>query len=390
MSKKTILIFTGGGLAPALNPTLYGAITQAKKQGFKILGGMYGWASLLDNGQIVDLTKLNLEPIKNIGGTFLRSSRTNPFKIKDGLLQLEGKIKEYKIDYLIAIGGDDTLGAALKLFKNRGIKIVGIPKTIDNDLSGTYWTPGFPSAAYDLINFCREIREDAAYTLSRIFIIETLGGQAGWLTAASIYGQADIILPPEKKVSLKKLLKILDQRYQKNGNFATVVISKEVNFIPPLESYRDEQKDDSFGVKRREFVCLSLREKIKQALGVDTRALYPGNFLETGRPIKLDRDFAIKLGQKAIELIKKEKFGSIACLKRPNWKKKKIIVDSAPLDQVVGKGKYRNLDETYFDFNNFLPKKKFLDYMEPILGKYKPNKKNVYLQLLPQLKKYVS
>ena len=172
MTKKTILVFNGGGLAPALNPTLYGVITKAKKQGFKILGGMYGWASLLDNGRIVDLTKLNIEPIKNIGGTFLRSSRTNPFNVKDGVTQLKDKIKEHKIDYLVAIGGNDTMGAAERLFREENLPIIGIPKTIDNDLPETYFTPGFPSAAFYFSSYVKEIREDAAYALSRIYIIE--------------------------------------------------------------------------------------------------------------------------------------------------------------------------------------------------------------------------
>src|SRR3989338_5779867 len=180
MNKKTVLIFTGGGLAPALNPTLYGAITRARKEGFRILGGLYGWACLGANGKTIDLTKIDLEIIKKNGGTFLRSSPTHPFNSKNGLAELKKRIKKLKIDYIIAIGGDDTLGAAYKLHQQSIIPIDGAPKIIDNDLPETYWSPGFPSAAYYFSQFVKEIREDAAYALSRFFIVEALTAKAGW------------------------------------------------------------------------------------------------------------------------------------------------------------------------------------------------------------------
>ena len=144
---KTIFLLTSGGLAPALNATLYGVIKAARKQGWKILGGLNGWSSLVQNGRIIDLTNLKIECLKNRGGTFLKSSRTNPFKVQNGINLLHQKIKQHKINALVAIGGDDTLGAAQKLAQEEGLPIVGLPKTIDNDLTGTYWTPGYPSAA---------------------------------------------------------------------------------------------------------------------------------------------------------------------------------------------------------------------------------------------------
>ena len=380
MTKKTILVFNGGGLAPALNPTLYGVITKAKKQGFRILGGMYGWASLLDNGRVIDLTKLNIEPIKNIGGTFLRSSRTNPFNVKDGITQLKDKIKEHKIDYLVAIGGNDTMGAAEKLFREHNLPIIGIPKTIDNDLPETYFTPGFPSAAFYFSSYVKEIREDAAYALSRIYIIEAMGQDAGWLVAAGVYGGADIIVPPEKKIKVEKILDIVEKKYAENGYFAVIALSEQAKFDQPIEGIAQDQKD-SFNVSRKSFTSLPLRNLIKEKLGIDCKALVPGNYWESGQPIEIDKIFAIKLGQKSIDLIKKERFGEMTCLKK---KGKKIVVDSVALKKVFAKEKIKKLGADMFDFDNLKPKKKFLNYLESILGKPK-NQNNGYYQLIKKI-----
>jgi 6-phosphofructokinase 1 len=384
LSNKKILVFTGGGLAPALNPTLYGVITAARKEGAQILGGLFGWASLLRNGRIINLDKLNINALKNVGGTFLRSSRTNPLSLPNGLEQVKEKIKELKIDAVVAIGGNDTLTAAHKLAE-AGLPIVGVPKTIDNDLSETYFTPGFPSAANYLANFTKEIKEDAAYALSRIFIIEAMGMEAGWLTLSSIYGHADVILPPEWQFNFNDVLKTISERYEKNGNYAVVVIAQEAHFDEAIEARAENQIGEQYGHVRKSFICLSLKDRIKKELGIDTKALYPGNFLETGKSSALDRDLAIKLGRKAIELIKKEQYGFMANIIRPNNKTTTLKISSISLDKVIGEKNYRKLPDDYFDREKFLPTKKFLDYMEPILGKYKP-KEDAYTKLIKKIK----
>lgn len=385
MSKKTILIFTGGGLAPALNPTLYGAVTAAQKAGFKILGGLFGWACLLDNGRIVDLTNFNLAAVKNIGGTFLRSSRTNPFNVERGVDQIKGKIKEYKIDCIIAIGGNDTMGAADKLFNQEKINIVGIPKTIDNDLPETYFTPGFPSAAYYYSSYIKEIRQDAAYALSRIYIIEAMGQDAGWLVASGIYGDADIIIPPEKEIKVENLLNLVKERYEQNGYFAVIAVAEQAKFDQPIQGIAQDQSD-SFGVKRSQFISIPLRDLIREKLGINAKALIPGNYLETGRPIKIDQECAIKLGKESINLVRKGKIGHMAKLERTG---KKIIVSNILLKKIFAKQKEKVLNEKFFDWQILQPTQAYLDYMEPILGKYQPQKKDKYNQLLGQMKKYV-
>jgi len=380
MKNKTILVFTGGGLAPALNSTLYGIISSAKKNNIKILGGMFGWASLLNKGKIIDLSNINISAIKNIGGTFLRSSRFNPLIYKDGLKQVQKQIKKYNIDYIIAIGGNDTMGAAFKLFQE-GIPIIGVPKTIDNDLSKTYWSPGFPSAAHYLANFAMEIKKDAAYALSRIYIIESLGQDAGWLSAAASYGHADVIIPPEKEIDLNKVLKTIKFKYKDNGNYATVIIAQEVKFKQKLLRL-DNDQSDHYKTKRSSYVCLALREKIKKYMkDVTVKALYPGNYLQSGYPIDIDKEFAIKLGKEAIKLVKKKASGKMVCLKR---KKDKIIISNTDLDKAI---KHQALPDDYFDWEKFRVTKKYLNYMEPILGKYKRISHDPYYKIIKKINK---
>ena len=380
---KTLFVFTGGGLAPALNPTLYGVISQARAKGWRVLGGLYGWQSLLHNGHHVDLTNLDIESLKNNGGTILRSSRANPFATPQGPDAVREKIKELGVDAIVAIGGDDTLGAAAKL-ANQNLPIVGIPKTVDNDLPGTYFTPGFPSAAYYLASFTDEIKRDAAYALARIFIIEAPGMKAGWLSCAGALGGADIILPPEWQISWTHFLKLLLQRYKENGNFATVVVSQEVNFDTEIIHFNDQQIGDEHGHKRQSFICVTLRDKIRTELGIDAKALYPGNYVESGKPIALDRGLAIQLGNKAVELLDSNTFGHMACITRPNSLTNELTINSIPLQEIITK-KYHPMDADMFDTQNLLPTPKFYEYMQPLTNDFPKIEQDDYTKLMRKI-----
>lgn len=379
---KKILVFTGGGLAPALNATLYGVITSAKKNGWEVWGGLFGWASLLPGGKQINLTNVDIEPIREHGGTFLRSSRTNPLAQENVVEIIKKKIAELEIDAIVAIGGDDTLGAAKKLAE-AGLPIIGIPKTIDNDLPGTYFTPGFPSAAHYLADFTRQIKEDAAYSLSRIFVIESLGMKAGWLAASAIYGGADVIIPPEWEFDIDKILDLIKKRYQENGNYAVVVISQEAKFKQSIFVKNDLQTDE-FGHTRQEYIALGLRQHITEKLGINTKALYPGNYLESDQPIAIDRDLAIALGEKALKLIENKEYGEMVCITRPDEKVNNLGVGTISLQEIVRNQKIKTLPEEYFDKETMLPTQKFLDYMEPILGKY-TTKDDEYTRLTKQI-----
>lgn len=360
LKNKKILVFTGGGLSPSLNPTLYGVINEAKKRKAKICGGFFGWHCLTNEGEVINLNNFKEEKIKDSGGTFLRSSRTNPYKFKDGFLELKKNIKEKSIDCIVAIGGNDTLGAAYKIFKEREIPIVGVPKTIDNDLSVTYFTPGFISAAHKLINFTREIKNDAAQALSRIFIVESLGEKAGWLAAAGYLGGADLVIPPEKYIDVDRVVKLVKLKYKKNNNFAVIVMAKEAQLGNKIKGLIDDQKDD-YGVARHELTCWGLKKEIKKRLGFDTKILMPGNWLQSGQAVPLEKKLSIALGRRAVKLLAEDKVGWSSIIKKRGYK---LTVGEAPLKEIHKK---RLLDEKMFDFKKLVPTKVYLNYLKPIL-----------------------
>lgn len=390
MMPKTILVFNGGGLSPALNSLLYGVIKEAQSRQWKIWGGLMGWASLLEDGVLIDLTNFDIEKIKDAGGTFLRSSRTNPLKVPNGLGQIKEKIKKHNIQAMAVIGGDDTLGTAYLLYDQLDIPIVGIPKTIDNDLSETYWTPGFPSAAFNFADFVRRVKIHAAYTLSRIFIVEAPGFKSGWLTACGAYGLADVILPPEKMVSSQRVVERVAESYFKNGNYAVVAISQYARFDKPIIGMADDQNDqyhDQTG--RNYFIGLSFTDFLKSELRLDVRSLHPGNYIESADPIKIDRDYANLLGQKAVSVLEEGKTGLAVCLKRPDKIKLDLQIETCSLEDMVGRGRYHFLPEIKFDFENFQVKPEFFNYMEPILGKNPASIKDTYLELQKEINELI-
>lgn len=374
-----ILVFTGGGLSPALNSLLYGVIIAAQKNEWQIWGGAHGWRSLLEDNLLIDLTDFDAEKIKNQTGNLLRSSRVNPFKVGGGVAQIKKKIQEQNFDAVVAIGGDDTLGAAQKLAQEEGLPIVGLPKTIDNDLSGTYWTPGYPSAAATFADYLKKIKMHAAYNLSRIFVVEALGYDAGWLAAAGIYGLADVIVPAERETDWPKFLELTKKRYRANGNYALVVVAQHARFstksglrphpseLPLIEGLTDNQADQ-FGAKRTFFVCTALADAVKKELNIETRALYPGNYLEAADILPLEYRLSVEMGQKAVDLIKDKKIGFAAVLVRPDPKSLDIAVTECDLAKMTGENNYRRLPDEFFNFEELTVTQKYLDYMEPALG----------------------
>ncbi|PIS05152.1 MAG: hypothetical protein COT81_02620 [Candidatus Buchananbacteria bacterium CG10_big_fil_rev_8_21_14_0_10_42_9] len=360
---KNILVLNGGGLSPSLNPTLYGVASRAKKLHYKIFGGIGGWASLVQHGEIIDLTKLNIEIIKNRGGALLRSSRTNPIKIPGGIDLLKEKIKKYQLDGLIAIGGDDTLMAAAKLHKDYQLPVIGLPKTVDNDLPLTYFAPGFPTAAFYAAKLAAETKQDSAYTYSRVYIIEMYGAMSGWLTCAAALGGADIIIPPEWQFDLGQIISLVKKKYEANGNYCVIAVSKETR-IKGING-RPEQQPDGFGNIRNEYVSLALQERIQSQLGLTTKIIIPMNYLQSGNPIKLDIEIGHKLGQAGVDLIKQQQTGQAVIITYAN---KKFSLKGVSLDHFMYKGE--NLDNSQFNRKTMQPTTKYLNYLNTLIGDF--------------------
>lgn len=367
MASKKILVLTGGGLSPALNSLLEGVINQAKELGWNVQGGLHGWLSLMRGGKQFDLSSFNTAVIHNIGGNFLRSSRFNPIKTLDGIDQIKNTLSQNGLDAIIAIGGNDTLFTAKVLANQYHLPVVGLPKTVDNDLSGTYWTPGYPSAVACYADYVRRIRNHAAYDLNRIFVVEAPGYDAGWLAAGAAFGQADVIIPAEKTTDSKKLLTLIKERYEANGQYALVAVAQHAQFDQEIKGFLDNQVDH-FDTKRSFFICLPLADYIKKELGIETRALYPGNFLEAANINPIDRDLSIALGRQAVLLAAGEQFGRAPCLMRPDWDKQEIKVSDCALEEMTGDNCYRRLHDELFDFDALCVTPKFFNYLAPALG----------------------
>lgn len=358
-SRMKILVFTGGGIAPALNATLYGIITEAQKRRWQIFGGLFGWASLLPNGKIIDLSHTDVRAIQKQGGSFLRSSRTNPFKDVTTTASVLRTIKRHRFDGIIPIGGDDTLGAAHRFATRYHLPIVGVPKTIDNDLACTYFTPGFPTAAATLARYTDALKQ-AAYGAERIFIIEVMGGKAGWLSTAAALGGADCIIPPECTVSLARVIALTKKRYKENGSCAVVVVSHQAR-IGHLKSAYAVQRD-SYGIKRAHLISIPLRDAIEKHLSIETLIALPANIVSAADPIPLDQASAEAVGRAALKLIAKKQYGDMVAIG------KTFYPVAVPLHRAVAKEAYHALDSRDFDFKNLQPRPSLLRYLERITG----------------------
>lgn len=377
MGEQNILLLTGGGIAPTLNSTLYGAIKRAQEKGMRIFGGAQGYACFLDDGTIRELTDFDPEQIKSNGGSFLRTSRTNIYSETGSCRAVEDILSQHNIDYLIPIGGDDTMGVAKKLSED-GIQVIGIPKTVDNDLCGTYWTPGFITGAKNVINLVNSMH-DAGDMQKTVQIVEVVGGQdAGWLAAASAYAHPDIIIPPEKTYSAEPILNRIAELYKKQ-DMVLVVMSESAN-ISGIKGNEDAT-DTSFGIKRKRLVSAGLMEKVQQNLGYKTRVVVPGHSLMCGPPDPTEAQYTHQLGRKAVDLAEEGKTGFMVCF--TYTPEKGIGTDKVPFSEVVGnhKGeKVKTLDETLFDFQVMQPRDAFFKQMEPLLGTYQPRKERSVLR----------
>lgn len=319
---------------------------------------------MLQGGKHIDLSTVDVSSIQKIGGTILRSSRTNLFAIENGVAQVKQTIANNNIDVIIAIGGDDTLGACERLVREHNIQAIGIPKTIDNDLYGTYWSPGYPSAASHVAHIAEHIRRDAAYALRRAFVIETYGMKSGWLTAAAGLGKADVILTPEREVNTEHVLNTIYERYEANGSYAVIAVAENTQFSDSVEG-EEYDAADTFGHKRQNHISIALRRIIKKQLNIDSRVIMPGNIVQSGEPTPIDGETATALGRQAIAMIENEDYGHIPSIE-VDQKNLAVTIGKRPLSEVVSHEGPRKIDDEMFDFANYQVKPAFLEYLKPM------------------------
>ncbi len=305
-------ILTGGGDCPGLNSVIRAVVRKAINENQQVLGLRYGWKGLLER----DCLPLDLQSVSGIlpkGGTILGTSRTNPYKKEGGPEAAKASFKKLGLDALVAIGGEDTLGVASKLHKE-GLNLVGVPKTIDNDLGATDFTFGFDTAV-NIVTECIDRLHTTAESHNRIMVVEVMGRHAGWIAAYSgIAGGADYILPPEIPIDIKELCESLQNRHKRGKNFSIVVVSEGAAF-KDTDLYLQEQKLDEFGHVRLGGVGHALGKIIEEKTGYETRVTVLGHIQRGGSPTAFDRVLGTRFGVKAYELIKEKKFGRMASLR---------------------------------------------------------------------------
>jgi 6-phosphofructokinase 1 len=304
-------VLTGGGDAAGLNAAIRAVGRTALRQGDSVAGVLNGWAGLLDGGSAIDLTEDSFFGALREGGTLLGSSRTNPLALDDGLSAVERSIEAMGLDALVAIGGDDTLSVAARLAE-RGVPVVGLPKTVDFDLAVTEYCIGFDSAVAIVAEALDRLHTTAA-SHHRVMVCEVMGRDTGWLAVmGGLAGGADLIIIPEFSVELAELEAGLADR-RASGRFSSIVAVAEGAWPEGLGRPADEGGTDAFG-----HVALARRgvgERLAASLsatGFDTRATVLGHVQRGGSPVASDRIWPTRLGIRAVNELRAGRSGSCA------------------------------------------------------------------------------
>ena len=332
---EKIGILTGGGDCPGLNAVIRGIVRAAQGE-WQILGFKHGWKGPIENDYIL-LDQTSVSGILPRGGTILGTSRTNPYKVDNGVERLKKTLAEHNLKALVAIGGEDTLGVANKL-SQEGVKVVGVPKTIDNDLNATDYTFGYDTAL-NIAMECIDRLHTTAESHNRVIVVEIMGRHAGWITLeAGIAGGADVILIPEVPIDINKVCDLIRKRHQRGKSFSIVAVSEGAQ-LKGSDVTLDHKKD-SFGHVRLGGIGQHIAELIEEKTGYESRVTVLGHIQRGGSPSAFDRILGTRFGVKAVELIRKGKFGRMASLQGRN------IVDVALAEAV---GQLKTVPKEYYE-----------------------------------------
>ena len=383
---KTLAILSGGGDTPAINSSIESIKNRASLLGYKVYGIRKGWKGLLGDGDIVDLSN---QPYNGwYGGTALRSSRTNPFPSKKNpesrVPQILKNLERYKIDVLVTIGGDDTNGAAKRLYETEGIPVIGFPKTIDNDLRTRtmhYYKgqeieavlcPGYPSAARAITEFTANIKTTGE-SHSRIIVLEVMGRDAGWLTGTAIFGSADMALVPEFEITKERkdfFLETVKEAYMDSKKRTLIIpVSEGVRWYDDKSGKVDvvyaSSEVDEYGHPRFGGISGIIASEISNKLGIEARAQITGYYARSGSCRKYDRRLTETLADKVVDLLLREDYGQMPVMKK--------IVSFPELEEYntssidMGEIGNRPLPDAYYDIDKFRFTDAYIDFLSKIL-----------------------
>jgi ATP-dependent phosphofructokinase / diphosphate-dependent phosphofructokinase len=312
-STMRVGMLTGGGDCPGLNAVIRAAVRKGVEQyDLEFLGFRDGW-----RGPLEGITcELGLDQIHGIlprGGTILNSSRTNPFKVDGGVERIQKNLSDLGVDVLIAIGGEDTLGVATKL-ADLGVNVVGVPKTIDNDLSGTDFTFGFDTA----VNIAMEAIDrlhTTAESHHRALVVEVMGRHAGWIALhAGLAGGAAVVLVPEHPFDIDDVCRYVEHRFE--TNFSPIIVAAEgATPVEGGEFSLASSEVDQFGHVRLGGIGVRLAEEIEKRTGKEARAVVLGHVQRGGTPTAFDRWLATRFGLHAVTAVHERDFGTMVGLR---------------------------------------------------------------------------
>ena len=301
---KKIGILTGGGDCPGLNAVIRAVVRRAQMFSIEVVGIRNGWHGLIE-GDVEPLTSFSVAGILPKGGTILGTSRTNPLASEENRQRLHSNFKRYGLEALIAVGGDGTLSASREMMK-QGIPIVGVPKTIDNDLRGTDYTFGFDTAV-NIVQDAIDRLHTTAESHHRVMVVEVMGRRVGWIaTMGGLAGGADYILIPEKPYRLDEMCAGLESRKRRGRHFSIVVVAEG--------AYPEgEAPPEKIGEGRG--LGYHIAAEITKRLGVETRVTVLGHVQRGGSPTAFDRVLATRFGIHAVDLAREGKFGYMVALR---------------------------------------------------------------------------
>lgn len=322
---RRIGILTGGGDCPGLNAVIRAVVFKAGEYGWQAVGVKYGWKGMLD-ADTVPLIKADVSDILPLGGTILKTSRTNPYKVEGGEAKVLENAKRLGIDCLVAVGGEDTLGVASKLTK-AGLKCVGVPKTIDNDLGATDYTFGYQTAVQIACDAMDRLHTTAR-SHDRVLVCEVMGRHAGWMTVdAGMAASAHWIYAPEARGSVEECCTMLKERYARGDRYGIVAVAEGAEFAD-LDVKAAAQTTDAFGHVRLGGVAETLAKEIEKRTGLETRHVVLGHTQRGGSPLAYDRILATRLGYKAAEMIRDGQFAMMASLRGER-------IEAVPIEEAV-------------------------------------------------------
>ena len=316
MAEKTIGILTGGGDCPGLNAVIRAVVRKGiTAYRYRFRGILKGWKGMME----CDWEPLGLEEISGIlpkGGTILGTSRTNPFKEEDGGEIVVDNMRRMKLDALVAIGGEDTLGVADKL-TGMGVPVIGVPKTIDNDLSGTDYTFGFDTAV-NIVTEAIDRIHTTAESHNRVMVIEVMGRHSGWIALyAGLAGGADMILIPEQKYTIEEIVSTIRKRHERGKDFSIVVVAEGAQISAEgkeNEYVVSEGGLDEFGHVKLGGIGQLVANAVEEATSYETRVTVLGHLQRGGTPTAFDRVLGTRFGIAAIDLVHAGDFGKMVSL----------------------------------------------------------------------------